>query len=87
MVILWYVRHRRDKIQLLSYCYTKMHQVQLDLVRVSCLDRGDGKIHSCALGHSEVTWCAHKSLAAVHQPLDNMYFQTELFGTANREGL
>jgi hypothetical protein len=54
------------------------------LARMSCLDHGGGKIHSCTLHHSEITRCVHESLAAVHQPLD-MYFQTELFATANRE--
>jgi hypothetical protein len=29
--------------------------------------------------------CAHRSLAAMHQLLD-MYYETELFVTANREG-
>jgi hypothetical protein len=34
---------------------------------------------------SEVTWCTHELLAAVHQPHDT-YFQAEPFATANREG-
>jgi hypothetical protein len=50
------------------------------LGHMSCLDCGSRKICSCTLGCSEVTWCAHESLAAVHQPP-----QTKLLVTANKE--
>jgi hypothetical protein len=74
-----------DKMHSLSYCYTKTHWVQSWPSTCELFGQRWRKICSCTLGCSKVTQCAQKSHAAVHNPPD-MYFQTELFVTANREG-
>jgi hypothetical protein len=52
-------------------------------VHTSCLDDSSENPHMRA-SRSEDTWCTHKFLAAMHRA-PGIYFQTELFVTANKE--
>lgn len=81
-----FLEHLSDMGQTMYTCWVtvilRRIRFKAGLACVSCLD---WRICSCTIACSEVTWCPHESLAAMHQPLDT-YFQTDLLETASREG-